>query len=95
MQFAVSVDLALFECRICMALWDQRLVEAQNTNEEFKFKNRYTVSIFINLRYLRLNLLKNKENHKKICHIFHHNFKSTPCYVMSEVSLKKVLFCSI
>ena len=47
------------------------------------------ISIFINLRYLRLKLLKNKENNKKICHIFHHNFKNIPCYVMSGVSLKR------
>ena len=50
------------------------------------------ISIFINLRYLRLKLLKNKENNKKICHIFHHNFKSIRCYVMSEVSLKRFYF---
>ena len=28
----------------------------------------------------------------KICHIFHHNFKNIPCYVMSEVSLKMFYF---
>ena len=28
------------------------------------------ISIFINLRYLQLKLLKNKENNNKICHIF-------------------------
>ena len=52
------------------------------------------ISIFINLRYLRLKLqqLKNKENNNKICHIFHHSFKNIPCYVMSEVSLKTVYF---
>ena len=50
------------------------------------------ISIFINLRYLRLKLLKNKDNNKKICHIFHHNFKNIPCYVMSEVSLKRFYF---
>ena len=50
------------------------------------------ISICINLRYLRLQLLKNKENNKKICHIFHHNFKNIPCYVMSEVSLKRCYF---
>ena len=33
-----------------------------------------------------------KENNKKICHIFHHNFKNIPCYVMSEVSLKMFYF---
>ena len=49
------------------------------------------ISIFINLRYLRLKVLKNKEN-KKICHSFHHSFKNIPCYVMSEVSLKRFYF---
>ena len=50
------------------------------------------ISIFINLRYLRLKLLKKKENNKKICHIFHHNFKNIPCYIMSELSLKMFYF---
>ena len=50
------------------------------------------ISIFINVRYLRLKLRKNKENNKKICHIFHHIFKNIPCYVMSEVSLKRFYF---
>ena len=31
---------------------------------------------------------------KKICHIFHHNFKNIPCYVMSEVSLKR-FYCGL
>ena len=42
----------------------------------------------INLRYLRLQVLKSKENNKKCCHIFPHNFENIPWYVMSEVSLK-------
>ena len=46
------------------------------------------ISIFINLR---LKLLKNIQNNKKICHIFH-NFKNIPCYVMSEASLKTFYF---
>ena len=49
------------------------------------------IFIFINLRYLRLMLQKNKENNKKIkkvCDNFHHNFKNIPCYVTIEVSLK-------
>ena len=52
------------------------------------------ISIFIHLRYLRLKLLKNKENNKKIWDIFHHtcNFKNMPCYVTSEVSLKRFYF---
>ena len=40
------------------------------------------ISIFINLRYLQLKLLKNKENIKKICQYFHHKFKNIPCYKM-------------
>ena len=34
------------------------------------------ISIFTNLRYLRLKLLKTIENNKKICDIFYHNFKN-------------------
>ena len=49
------------------------------------------ISIFINLRYLQLKLLKNQKNNKKICHIFH-NFNNIPCYVTSEVSLKMLYF---
>ena len=43
-------------------------------------------SIFVKLRYLRLKLLKYKENNKKISDTFDHNFKNNPWYVMSEVS---------
>ena len=44
------------------------------------------------MRYLRLKLLKNNKNLKKICHfLFNHNFKNIPGHVMSEVSLK--MFC--
>ena len=53
---------------------------------------KHDISIFIILRYLRLKLLKNKENNKKICNICHHNFKNIHCYVMSEVSLKRFYF---
>ena len=50
------------------------------------------ISIFINFRYFWLKMLKNKQNNKKLCHIFHHNFKNIPCYAMSEVSLKRFYF---
>ena len=50
------------------------------------------ISIFINVRYLQLKLLKHKENNKKICHIVHHILKNIPCYVLSEVSLKRFYF---
>ena len=62
-------------------------------DQNMKSSNSKTdISVFINLRYLLIKLLKNKENNKKICHIFHHNFKNIPCYVMSEVSLKRFYF---
>ena len=35
-------------------------------------------SIFVKLRYLRLKLLKYKENNKKIYDTFDHNFKNNP-----------------
>ena len=50
------------------------------------------INFFVNLRYLRLKMLKNKENIKKICKNFPHNFKNIPCYVMSEVLLKRFYF---
>ena len=65
-----------------------------NADHHVKSLNAKTdISIFISLRYLRLNLLKkHKENNKKICDIFHHNFKNIHCYVTSEVSLRRVYF---
>ena len=50
------------------------------------------ISILIDFRYLRLKLLRNIENSKKICNIFHHSFKNIPCYVTSEVSLEMFYF---
>ena len=41
---------------------------------------------FINLRYLRLKLLKNKKV-IRTCNIFHHYFRNVSCYVTSEASL--------
>ena len=45
-----------------------------------------------NLRYLRFKLLKYKENNKKICNTFDHNFKNIPLYIMSNVSLERYYF---
>ena len=50
------------------------------------------ISIFFNLRDLWLNLLKNKENHKKIGDNFIITSKYIPCYVTSEVLLKRFKF---
>ena len=52
------------------------------------FNSKPDISIYQFWDICDTKLLKNKENYKKICHIFHHNFKNIPCYVMSEVSLK-------
>ena len=46
-------------------------------------------SILVNLRYLRFKLLKYKENNKKICNTFDHNFKNIPIYIMRKVSLER------
>ena len=35
-------------------------------------------SILVNLTYLRFKLLKYKENNKKMCNTFDHNFKNIP-----------------
>ena len=56
------------------------------TNEEFKFRNRY-----INFYQFEIFAIKTAEKQRKF-HIFHHNFKNIPCYVMSEVSLKRFYF---
>ena len=37
---------------------------------------KWVISIFFNLRYLRLKLLKYKENINTICDTFDHNFKN-------------------
>ena len=43
-------------------------------------------SILVNL-ILRFKLLKHKENNKKICNTFDHDFKNIPLYIMRNVSL--------
>ena len=49
-------------------------------------------SIWVNLRYLRIKLLKYKENNKKICNTFDPNFKNIPLYIMRKVSLERYYF---
>ena len=49
-------------------------------------------SILVNLRYLRFKLLKYKENNKKICNTFDHNFKNIPLDIMRKVSLERYYF---
>ena len=49
-------------------------------------------SILVNLRYLIFKLLKYKENKKKICNTFDHNFKNIALYIMRKVSLERYYF---
>ena len=65
----------------------------QLTEEQMKsFIAKRVISILVNLRYLRFKLLKYKENNKKICNTFDHNFKNIPLYIMSNVSLERYYF---
>ena len=62
-------------------------------NEYMKsFIAKRIISILVNLRYLRFKLLKYKENNKRICNTFDHNFKNIPLYIMSNVSLERYYF---
>ena len=56
------------------------------------FIAKRVISILVNLRYLIFKLLKYKENDKKICNTFDHNFKNIPLYIMSNVSLERYYF---
>ena len=55
----------------------------------FKFKNRY-------IKFYQFEIFAIKATKKIIqnylCHIFHHNIKNIPCYVMIEVSMKGFYF---
>ena len=50
------------------------------------------ISILINLRYLRFKLLKYKENNKKICNTFDHNFKSIYLTYNEKGIIRKFFF---
>ena len=56
------------------------------------FIAKQVISILINLRYLRFKLLKYKENNKKICNTFDHNFRNILLYMMRKVSLERYYF---
>ena len=55
---------------------------------KFECKNRY-INFYQFEIFAILKLLKNKENNKKICHMFHHTLKNIPCYVTSEGIIEK------
>ena len=46
-------------------------------------------SILVNLRF---KMLKYKENNKKICNTFDHDFKNIPLYIMRKASLERYYF---
>ena len=62
----------------------------KSANEEFKCKIRYIH--FYQFEIFAIKAAENKENNKKICDMFHHNLTNIPCYVTSEVSLKRICF---
>ena len=47
-------------------------------DEMKSFIAKRVISILVNLRYLRFKLLKYRENNKKMCNTFDHNFKNNP-----------------
>ena len=59
------------------------------------FIAKRVISILVNLRYLRFKLLKYKENNKKICNNFDHNFKKYSFIYNEQCIITKVLFCII
>ena len=77
MQFSTKIDG--FEQKD-----SQGFENSYNSYEQYPLEKFFIFTIYQNYT-LALKLRKNKENNKKICHIFHHNFKNIPCYVMSEV----------
>ena len=56
------------------------------------FIAKRVTSILVNLRCLRFKLLKYKENNKKFCNTFDHNFKNIPLYIMRKISLERYYF---
>ena len=44
-------------------------------NKMKSFTAKRVITILVNFRYLRFKLLKYKENNKKICDTFGHNFR--------------------
>ena len=85
-MYTVQTNTDVRNFRIIINLWSWEGYVSLWIGKQLKSLNAKTdISTFINLRYLRSKLLKNKEYNKKICHIFHHNFKNIPCYAMSEV----------
>ena len=56
------------------------------------FIAKRVISILVNWDIWDLSCWKYKENNKKICNTFDHNFKNIPLYIMSNVSLERYYF---
>ena len=68
----------------------------KNTEKYLKsFIAKQVISILVNMRYLRFKLLEYKENNKKICNTFDHNFKKYSFIYNETGIIRKVLFCII
>ena len=62
---------------------DHQLVIFNDYEYLKSFIAKQVKSILVNFRYLRFKLLKYKENNKKICDTFGHNFRYIPLCIMS------------
>ena len=84
--FFTSIDF--YPTRFLLTIdWRITLISRLLTSKSLFYMKSFIVkrviSILANLRYLRFQLLKYKENNKKICDTFDHNFKNIPLYIMS------------
>ena len=66
-----------------------------NTEQMKSFIAKRVISILVNLRYWRFKLHKYKENNKKICNTFDHNFEKYSFIYNEQCIIRKVLFCII
>ena len=86
-------------CRPVSMLFHIHQLQTQNKNQNYMKSlhvNAQTdISILPIWDICDYSCWKTKKIIRKWCDIFYHNFKNIPCYVTSEVSLKKVLFCFI
>ena len=65
------------------------------TTNTKSFIAKRVISILVNFTYLRFKLLKYKENIKKICDTFDHNFRYIPFMYNELGNIRKALFCII
>ena len=81
-------------CYISLWLIYQSIDAGNDARKKLRFFwiAKRVISIFVNLRYLRLKLLKNKENNKNIYDTFDHNFKNIYLCIMSYVSFERQHF---